>query len=211
MGIKSKLRDDYVKNSDIVTNFFIENFYKKFCSTYEIVTDAENQYCGIDSIFKYNDTEYICDEKSAIRYINRNLQTFSLELAFINRGGEVSDGWYVNDNEKNNCYLFVWIDKANVNEKNLLNSMDDLESVEIALVRKDRIQEYLDSLGWTKKNLKKKCEKIMKYDYEPLRCFEQPEVRFTYSLKLVEKPVNILIQRKKLTEISDFTFYFNKN
>lgn len=209
--VKSNLRYDDIRCSSILTDFIIDNFYKKICDSFEIVLDKDRQIQGIDSIFKLNDELYICDEKSAIRYANKNLQTFSIELCFINKTDNLNVGWFLNDKNINNSYLFIWIDKAIVNEFNLFKSIDDLKKVEIALVKKDKIRKYLDDLGWNKENLLKKCERILENEHENLTSKDFPDIKFSFSKKLVEKPVNILIKRNKLLELSDFKLLINKD
>lgn len=209
MKIHSKLRQDDVMCSNVVTNFLIKNFYEKLCRKYEIILDKEQQVQGIDSYFELNGKFYSCDEKSAIRYVNKNLQTFSLELSFLNKQGKLTSGWLLNEKNINNSYLFIWIDKAKVNAKNLITNVDDIQQIEIALVTKDKIINYLDSLGWSIDKLLKKSQLILNNENETLFSEKYPEVRFCFSKQLVEKPVNILIQRKKLIEISDFNFIFN--
>lgn len=206
----SKLRLDDIKSSNITTDFLIKNFYEKYCNNYEIVTDKDRQIKGIDSIFVLGGEKYFCDEKSAIRYVNRNLQTFSIELLFINRNDSLSFGWFLNPNYENNSYLFVWIDKALVNDKNLVVSTDDILELELAIVKKNKILDYLNKLGWTEEKLLKKSKLIMNNDDEPLFNDSSPEVRFFFSKKLVEKPVNILIKRNKLIELSDFNIKISK-
>lgn len=206
----STLRFDDVKSSNITTDFLIKNFYEKYCVEYEIVTDKERQIKGIDSIFTLGDKKYFCDEKSAIRYVNKNLQTFSIELLFVNRKNELSFGWFLNPDYENNSYLFVWIDKALVNEKNLVKSTEDIIELEFAIVKKNKILDYLNKLGWTEEKLLRKSRLILNNDDEPLFNEKCPDIRFFYSKKLVEKPVNILLKRNKLIELSDFNLKITK-
>ena len=89
----SKLRNEDERCSNIVSNFLDEHFYLKKCTNFQRIEDKNNQIKGIDTIFELNGNQYICDEKAAIRYVNKPLKTFSMELSFIDRSGCSHDGW----------------------------------------------------------------------------------------------------------------------
>lgn len=197
--IKSQLRQEDEKNADIVSTFLDQKFYNQ-TSNFRRVYNKKEQCQGIDVTFTYNNEEYICDEKAAIRYINQNLQTFSMELSFYNRHGDLNVGWLLNKENINNSYLFVWIDKA---KKDLLTSTDDIQQIQIALVKKEKIKEYLKSLGWSEERLILKSERIRNNPSEYLGNIRYDGIKFSYSKHLVEKPVNILISRDILVKISD--------
>lgn len=197
----SKLREYDEFAEKIVNEFLEKNFYHKYCSNYVRYVDKSNQVIGIDTSFSLNGSTYYCDEKSAIRYANKNLQTFSLELSFINRKGNLSNGWLVDDNKKNDSYLFCWIDKS---IKDKFTSYEDLLDVEISLVKKNRIIEYLSEIGWSLEKLNEKSKRIRSNRDEYCGDINSDGIKFSKSFQLYEKPINILIKRKKLAEISDF-------
>jgi hypothetical protein len=202
--MESKLRKTDECCADIVSSFLYDKFYnttKEFSRIY----DKMEQFKGIDTTFIFNNEKYICDEKAAIRYVNKHLGTFSLELSFLNRKGIETIGWFLDDTKVNNSYLFCWIDKA---EKNILTDINDIKELEIALVKKDKINNFLDEIGWNKQNLLIKCQNIRTNPNEYLGNFYKNGCKFSKSFQLVEKPINILIKRDKLIELSDFTKIF---
>ena len=202
--MESKLRKEDEKCSDIISSVLNHIFYNN-TENFERVYDLDRQVKGVDTIFKFKNKTYLCDEKAAIRYVNKKLNTFSLELFFINRKNKINVGWLLDDEKINNSFLFVWIDKA---DKDILQSESDVKEIEIALVCKEEIISFLKKLGWNKETLLKKCEKIINNEHEYLGNVYKDKCKFSYSKNLVEKPINILISRNDLKKISDFNFKF---
>lgn len=191
MREESKLRKQDEKTADIVADFLDKTFYKE--ETNDFIRNVEKtlQVYGIDTIFTYKGKKYKCDEKTTAHY--GNLKTLALELSFINKNGDVTKGWLLNENLLNNSYLFAWLDN---------------DKVEISLVEKATLLEYIESLGWTRQLLFKKQEKIRNsfdnFQTENLDDLDEYGIKFHYSRQLVEKPINILLPRKKYAELSVF-------
>lgn len=89
----SNLRAGDESASRIVTKFLERYFYQPLTTEYMFHDDVPTQVMGIDTTFVLNGRRYSCDEKAAVRYMNRHLNTFALELSFINRNNEYQDGW----------------------------------------------------------------------------------------------------------------------
>lgn len=198
----SNLRKDDERCADIVSQFLDVNFYKKYTKYFDRITDKERQVKGIDTTFMIDDKTYICDEKAAIRYINKGLNTFSLELSFIGRYDDLRDGWLIDEKHINNSFLFVWIDKA---KTDMLESVSDVQQLEIALVDRRKILKYLESIGWSKEKMISKSQKMRENDDEYGGNLRKHGCKFVCSKHLVEQPVNVLMSRDKLKEISDLT------
>ena len=195
----SLLRKEDEKCSEIVSNFLDKNFYNK-CKTFERVNDKVNQVKGIDVIFELNDKKYVCDEKAAIRYVNRYLNTFAMELSFINRNNTLNNGWLLDDKKINDSFLLIYIDKA---KNDILQNEDDIEDIELILIRKIKILEYLETLGWTKDKLIEKSNRIRINEDENCGSFKENGCKFVCSKQLFEKPVNVLLLRENLRSLSD--------
>lgn len=198
--MESKLRKNDEAMTEVISTLLDNVFYTKHTENFERVNDKKRQVSGIDVIFTYDGFEYVCDEKAAIHYINKVLPTFSLELSFIDRKDNLHDGWLIDEGKVNNSFLFVWIDKA---KKDNVDSPSDVEKMEFALVRRDKIVGYLESLGWTKERLLQKTVNLRNNPREPRGDLERNGCRFNVSPQLVENPVNVLIKRDKLIELSD--------
>lgn len=186
MAYNYKIRKEDEKMANIVSSFLEQYFYKDV-ESYEKVEDRERQLQGIDVIFFYNGKQYICDEKAAIRYINKNLQTFAFELSFLGKGDRLIDGWLISETKKNNSFLCIWIDKA---DSDILELVDDIRELEIALIDKGRLIDYLKDIGWTIGKLNKKAEKIRNNDKEYCGDINKHGCKFYGSRYLAEQPVN---------------------
>lgn len=101
-------------------------------------------------------------------------------------------------NKINDSFLFCWLNKT----KEPFNSKEDIEELEIALVSRNRILDYLEELGWTISNLKIKDNKIRNNEKEYLGNIRRDGIKFSKSFQLVEKPINILIPKDILIKIS---------
>lgn len=194
----SLLRTEDEKCADIVSSYLEDVFYSEV-DNFKRIDEKMEQFKGIDVLFNKDGISYICDEKAAIRYVNKNLNTFAMELSFIDRGNMLHRGWLLDENKINNSFLFVWVDKA---RKDILQSKDDIVELEYCLVNKEDILDYLNSLGWSQERLIQKSTLIRENKFENLGDIAKNGCKFSYSPELFEKPVNILIPRSKLREIS---------
>lgn len=186
--------------ADIIADFLDEKMYGQF-ENVERVYDKARQVKGLDIIFKMKGHTYYCDEKAAVQYINQGLGTFALELYTLDRFGNPHIGWLFDTEKLNDSFLFVWIDKA---DSNRLTHKSQLHSVEVALVRKEKIVEHLKRLGWDSAKILRKAERIWRNADEPQGNIFVHGCKFVCSRKLPEQPVNIILPRKTYIELSDF-------
>lgn len=184
----------------VMAQFLDEHFYKKIGYTWrERVTDRERQVKGLDVILKRDGKVYNIDEKAAIRYTN-GLNTFALELSFLNRKGNRVDGWLIDEKKVNDYFVFVWINKI---EGELIENVDSFKEVEVALVSKEKIMIYLESLGWDVDKLLIKDERIRDGIDDNLGDIRKNGCKFSYSERLFEKPINILLPKQAYIKIAD--------
>ena len=184
----------------VMAQFLDEHFYKNIGYTWrERVTDRERQVKGLDVILKRDGKVYNIDEKAAIRYTN-GLNTFALELSFLNRKGNRVDGWLIDEKKVNDYFVFVWINKI---EGELIENVDSFKEVEVALVSKEKIMIYLESLGWDVDKLLIKDERIRDGIDDNLGDIRKNGCKFSYSERLFEKPINILLPKQAYIKIAD--------
>lgn len=184
----------------VMAQFLDEHFYKKIGYTWrERVTDRERQVKGLDVILKREGKVYNIDEKAAIRYTN-GLNTFALELSFLNRKGNRVDGWLIDEKKVNDYFVFVWINKI---EGELIENVDSFKEVEVALVSKEKIMIYLESLGWDVDKLLIKDERIRDGIDDNMGDIRKNGCKFSYSERLFEKPINILLPKQAYIKIAD--------
>lgn len=209
---KSELRREDIRMSNNVSEF-LDNYVYTYINGFSGISrndeDIDMQYKGVDIEFDYNGFHYICDEKAGVSATNKQLPTFCLELGFVNQKNSLNTGWFVNDECVNNSYMFVWTDKSKTD--NIL-SYTDLTEVEVCLVKKAKIYEYLEKLGWTKKKLVEKCAiirdtkggcKMGDHKINGLK-FSYSEKGLYTNKELVEKPINLILKREIYRKLSDF-------
>lgn len=199
----SKLRNYDVNASNIVYDYLEDVLYSKEVTNFKRNEDFKTQIKGVDVTFDRGGYHYIADEKASVRWANKHkLQTYSFELAFLNKKNEVHDGWLINDGEINNSFVLVWCDKFKVDR---LTSKDEIEEIEVAIIKRQALVDHIVSLGWTKDKLIRKMWSIRNNpDNEYMGNINKYGCKFSYSQQLVEKPINILLPRSKILELSDF-------
>ena len=207
-------------NTRIVNEFLDRNFYTEAngFSSVERVYDKPRQVQGIDVEFDFNGKSYAADEKAATSYVNKNLGTFSFELAFVNRKNEIVDGWLLNEDILTDSYVIVWIDNGDMvpfsedtPDIEVLDGVGAIHVADVALVKKKKVLEYLESLGWPVGRLSMKCDKIIEKEGEGIEMGNvwRNGCKFSYSKHLVEEPVNIILPRFRLIEMADFHLHFD--
>lgn len=201
-----------------VATFLDEKIYSdkgKFKSTQRVDT-LEEQLAGCDIIVSLNDgvdnhKNIIVDEKMAISRANRKLETFSLELSFKNRRGNIETGWFLDKQKDTDAYMFGWIVSADVDmhkgmypDKSQLNK-NTIKVFDYALVEKSAIHDFIESYGLTRSKLSEIDEQIRdgKVTVEELNDeYIESGVKFFFSTHLAEEPINLLISKEKYKEMA---------
>jgi hypothetical protein len=171
----------------------------------------EEQMSGSDILLSISSKKLdkvVVDEKVAVRYANTNLDTFSIELSFINKIGKKTIGWFLDDSKSTQYYLLGWITKADIpfdEEKNKWSvyeiNRDNIKELEWVLVSRQKIIKFLEDKGWTLDKLGRQDAKIRENGGVATKDFID-DVSFRYSPAYVEKPVNILLKKKTYMELA---------
>ena len=203
--MKKELHEMSVREYDehceqVMSQFLDKYFYNAINPTsFERVQDKERQVKGIDVVMEINDKTFSIDEKAAIRYTN-GLKTFALELSFLNRKGILQEGWLTDERKINDYFVFVWINKI---ENILIRDISSFKDVDVALVSKNKIMEHLESIGWTKDKLKTKDNQIRNENDTNFGNINTNGCKFSYSDRLFEKPINILLPKETYINIAE--------
>ena len=203
MEYKDRLSLDN-KNEKSMCAVLDKYLYSKdiFSATGRAETYQEQAIDGIDVYFTASGHSFQCDEKTALWYANKNLQTFALELTSYSPNKHCRfDGWYINPNKKADSYLFVYLNKCDGTIETF--SSGDVREIEVILVSKDRIDNYLTGLGYTKERLKEISDSIV-YNNTPYWNYNDGDIRFHYSYQYEEKTVNVLVKRDVLRKLSNY-------
>ena len=174
---------------------FLDNYYTGKIP-FTRVTTKSLQYQGVDVIFgSESGEEMLVDEKCATDYIGKDLQTFSFELRSSSdkKSGYRYDGWLISDKIITTHYLICYIDKATVPKH---PTVEQIQVMEVMLVNKNKIIDYLVSHGWNRKALREKCDSIDAGDTDFGRI--EKGYKFAKSRHKIEAPINILIPRAEL-------------
>lgn len=201
-----RITDEY--NTKIL-NRYLDRLYEKEGWNFERVLDTERQISGIDVIFRptnYIGKELLVDEKAATRFLNKELNTFSFEICSENNKEKA--GWLISSKSKTTHYAIIYPHSKS-------NDINNLDSLEWILVKKKKIINLINSIP----NINKYIKEIYKDSYENkatgrnqiiIRLYKKTNRNSPLVLKLVwsknilpEKPLNILIPKYKLIEMSD--------
>jgi hypothetical protein len=184
----------------IISEFLDLHFYPYIPDmlSVERITDKGRQVKGVDAIITRGETTNYIDEKAAVKYLK--LETFALELSFINKSGKLCTGWLLDNTKINDYFLFVWINKLRHDK---IQDISSVQNVDVALVKKENIIQYLASLGWTFDKLQRKMQQIRNQRNVNMGSIKENGCKFSYSQQLIEKPINILLPKSKYIELSD--------
>lgn len=189
--------EEDLRKTKVVEQFLDKYLYQ---GNQKRITDKKQQLAGIDVIY---DGKKI-DEKAAINYMENQLETYSFELEFTDRYGNIRDGWFLDSGKVNDYYLLIYLEG---NPR--LTNIYDINQIEYILVRKDKIRELLNKIKIKKKikSFKYKESKFGLYQY--LLYCEHENTRYKLKLKrsnkLIEEPLNIIIPKSLLIELAEKT------
>ena len=203
--------------NDYLDKYLFNRPETKF-NTVEWVTDKERQIAGADIILtsqELNLKDAVVDIKSAVKYSNKPLGTYALELAFIDRRGDDKEGWLTDKNKNTQYYplLYPKSDKYYTNMK----TIDDIDSIEYYLVDRQKILNYLNSKGYGREEITDTVA-FMREDYDGvsknlIRESEHYNDGFFFCLTghLAEQPINVVIKRYVYDRLSVLHGFVNKH
>lgn len=208
-------KDDEEYFTDLKRNRIIEEFLDDY-----LYIDVAKRITNRDLQDRGHDVEYknwIIDEKSNIKWKRKNpnriLQTFLTELSitlknkdtghydgYTNEGKKYRYDGFLSDFKNNNAYLFVWIDKCDFLPDGTFYK-EDIKEVEVALVEKIKLEEYLNKKGFTKSKLKNIVDKV----YLQGKKIDSKGLRFWLNKYSKEQSVVVIIPREDLLKIATKT------
>ena len=197
--IAAFLDNHLYSNSELFSEYARTDTYDEQISGSDILLSTKNG--------KLNRS--ITDEKVASRFANRNLNTFSLELSFLNKNGKKRCGWLLDESKKTEYYMFGCIIETDIPyldaEKGIdINQINrnNIKKMQWALVKREKIIKFLEKHGWTLELLAKQDEKIRNQGFVKTKEFID-DVSFRYSDNYIEKPINILLKKDTYLKLSE--------
>lgn len=164
------------------------------------VSEQCRQLKGVDIVLKKDGVEKLVDIKSATKYWNRDLQTYSLEL--FSNNNHNGEGWFVSNNSVTTHYLFVWVRAENY-------KLHNISALECCLVSKEVIDNYLKELGYDKHQLVDLLNKKGRSEDKRDVLYLKNGLKVVRSKHLIENPVNLIIPRKTLRQLADGVYGFD--
>lgn len=198
-----------------IAAFLDEHLYSnnELFSEFARTDGKDEQISGSDLILSTSDKRLyrvVVDEKVAARYANTGLDTFSLELSFIGKGGKKRCGWFLDYSKKTQYYLLGWIVNADIqyDEQKKRHDTDsitkeNIKELDWCLVSREKIVKFLEKKGWTLDKLSKQDQSIRERGYVKTKEFVD-DISFRYSDRYIEKPINILLKKQTYIDLSDY-------
>ena len=168
------------------------------------ILDKEWQLKGVDVIVKTKSRQIYVDEKAQLYYINENLPTFAFEINFMNKQGNLSQGWLFNNDLITEYYLLIW-PYAKCKNLKLIKAKDFTE-LDCLMIQREKIQKFLINKGWPSQRLYEEAQKLRSYNqYGKTKIKNETEFYFYYSNPKYykEQPVNVIIRKGTLIELAD--------
>lgn len=205
-------RDQQIET--ITSEFLDEYFYSKFNkATITRYSDTYHQFGGID--LTINKTNF--DEKVKVYgCLNKVQEYVSFECSIKNKGGYISDGWFLNDSLSTDYYSIIGL-SATVSNINDLTSANQITAADVLWVKKTDVADFILENGLSKEQLnldvielrnKGNLNETDIFGYSTLdrngKCrlkYNHQNFWLTYSTQLKEKPVNIIFKRNTLEQL----------
>jgi hypothetical protein len=209
-----KRKYEYIqrRNEDITKTEKIEKFvdkiYKENKFDFKRISNKELQKKGVDIIHNDNGKKNFIDEKFAINYYNKPLNTFAFELSSNNN--ENNEGWFISNHMITTHYIILWFQSD--------DNFSNIYTYDLCYIDKQKIKEYLKTIGyydgivdefkqyWTNGHFTHKDNHYYVRNNRRYLVLSE-DIKIVQSLQFeVECPINIIIPRKKLYELADYHF-----
>ena len=199
-------RDSKVEEE--LSKFLDKYLYSAITKDLVRYSDKSDQLLGKDVSFSLeNMGNMIVDEKAATHYINKDIPTFAFELSFLLSDGREVKGWLLDKDKVTEYYLLMWVNADKIWDM----VMDDITKVEAILLNRNKLIDYLKSESYDEDKLNRANLKIRNNNLDgALGKKQDTSIYFFSTQKLSEKPVNVVVRKKKIEELSDKHYVITK-
>lgn len=192
-----------MRKEEQVSRLLVNSFFKPILKSSDLITDKQKQYAGIDIETKELGN---IDLKSAVTRLDGGLKTFCLEMFYTNIKGDLTKGWFYNSkNLQTDYYSFNYFEHSKQDGSRYMNDISDIGKSEIIIVDKNKLIEFMEKY-WNN-DIKQKTKKLINSNYNKIVIDEFVSVH--YSRQLSEKPLNLLINKNKLIDLSSIHVKIN--
>lgn len=186
----------------IITEFLDKSLFSHIFRDYDVVEDKQMQRKGVDVTVRKdgNPTYYDAKAQSSARFINDPRPTFAFEILTDDKYGITREGWFVRDEIMTDKYILCWIKSATVNDKGRIERSDDIHEVEVMILDKEKLRNYVHQYI--------SDEQMLQNAYEMRRSGETrinvaDGLTIVHTPTLTEQPVNIVVKKFILNPLSD--------
>ncbi len=219
-----------IKGEGVVNQFLNDFLYSRTGRSFQTITDKNQQFRGVDTkMTLFNGRVISIDEKCQLNRLNQTPTTQCLELGFYNDAGIYRNGWFAK-NTDTEYYLFTWIPKCRAKNKYNL-TYDSIDEVAAMLVSKKKLEDHLKkTFNIDKETLRFPIAKMIcnnhheqkinnsgkKTNYVYLlddkgNWIHKQRVRFTMSLDMNEKPINMVVFFSEYAKIYEDIFIITRD
>lgn len=193
MTLNSDFKSD-LKKEQLLTKLIDKIYASKLKHySFERVKDLNEQYKGVDVVFKHKSKicSYFIDEKAQLDYINEDLPTFAFELSYLKNTIE-KKGWLFDEKKKTDFYALI-----------TAIFLDDGEftSCKITLVNRKKLLKKLDELNFKKTDLQN-YRSVYNHGKIVLDQLNQKKEGYLFlsSKNKIEEPLNLILRLDWLLE-----------
>lgn len=163
--------------------------------------DREEQLIGMDVVLSNIDdsTEIVIDEKAQLHYINNNLPTFAFEVDSLQRGN-LTPGWLFNERYVTTHYMLIYPNAVH-SDLNIITE-NDFTKVGCLLIERLSVIQYLEDRGWNKSRIEEKAIELRENNDFGRHKIPNERFSFVFTEHLAEQPINIVIRKEILSELS---------
>ena len=163
IGFGSEHRKKHEQQEAWVANYLDTNFYPYISRNFERNHETSTQKMGIHLTITGATQVIKKKKKASVEWCNCGLNKYSMELSLLSKDKDTGyyyeiNGWYMANSISTHVGI-VFIDSATtVSDRYLTGS--GITEVTVVIINKNKFQHKLDSMGWTKVNLKRKNDQI---------------------------------------------------
>ncbi len=188
-----------------VSKYLDNELYAKFFERSERCFDKEMQFAGVDVIARHQgiEKEMMIDEKAATSWAHKfDIKTFAFELQWV-MGEKIMQGWFLNKENKKltTHWLLCWPRTSG----EPLKKVEDITKCEVMMLDIRTLRNWVRSKS-------SKATQYLEEVIQELRKGTRDEIlwsgfRIIISRGLAEKPINLLISRNELRNLTgDFNW-----
>lgn len=165
---------------------FLDAVYANMGLEYYREGRKEQQLAGIDVTIWFRNKEYFIDEKAALHYVNKGLNTFAFELNFRHNGMTIP-GWLFDENKLTTHYFLV----SEIESSSAY--VEDLTAFRLVSVNREKLLAFLREKQWDEEFLTEEVSKVMEDRARYVLSHSNPEARVVKTRHLQEMPLNLVI------------------